>query len=961
IGNRTMVVSTVPFVPGSSLAISEQPVNDTICSGFTASFDLTATGSGLTYQWQQNAGSGWTNVSNGGFFQGVTTDSLTVVFTNASYNGRQFRALIADDCGSLDTSITATLYVNNVVANAVLSQIHVCEGQSFSLGGFDPSIPANQINQWQINTGSGFIDLEDDSQYSGTNTSFLLVNNATVAQHDGALIRVYYTAPGCDTIFSGSALISIYSADPIVNDTACIGQSASFTVNVTGIDSFQWQIFNGTWTNLSNSAPYSGVNSSTLNISSVGPAQAGSQFRVLFFRNGVNQPLCIENNLSPSNQATLISPAPLAITSQSGPISLCTNQNGQLYVQANQTLTSIQWQVDLGSGTFVNATNGVDYSGVTNDTLTIISAALIENGDRFRVIITNDCGETLTSPIINLSVFPAPSVSISALQTVCQGNNVFVSISSVQGSNISYQWQVDSSGVWQNLTNAGGYSNTNGSFLGFAGSIVVPSISTDRYRVIINTDCGPDTSGSLQLDVIPNVQITQQPQNAVVCLGDNATINVIANNAASYQWQSNASGTFTNLSNNAIFSGVTSSTLTITNVGVAQTGILYRVILTGTFPCSNLTSTTASISLTGPTSITAQSVDISACQGVDTFLYVSTSSGATGFQWQVNSGSGFVNLTNGGDYSGVTNDTLFISPIQTSMDGNQYQCIVSSTCGANPISTPITLSIGANLTVLNQPDSLLVCVGENAPFVMEASGSGLTYQWQQFNGSTWSNINNGAFFQGTTSDSLTVLNVQAAYNGRLYRCLLSDACGNNIISDTALLNVNNVIPVLISGNFSICENSSGSIGDASAPTSQSYQWQINDNQGGGWVNLVNNPTFSGVNTGFLLISNAPLSLDGDSVRLITFNPACDSLSSATLLNIDTIAVLTAAPTNQNVCLGSPVQFGATATGSPSYQWQIFNGSAFVNLIDGAVYQGATTYFEHTFCNKLLNATYNCKY
>lgn len=52
--------------------------------------------------------------------------------------------------------------------------------------------------------------------------------------------------------------------------------------------------------------------------------------------------------------------------------------------------------------------------------------------------------------------------------------------------------------------------------------------------------------------------------------------------------------------------------------------------------------------------------------------------GAT-YQWQVNTGTGFTNLTNGGIYSGVTTATLQLTAPPTTMVGYRYRCVVNAT------------------------------------------------------------------------------------------------------------------------------------------------------------------------------------------------------------------------------------------------------------------------------------------
>lgn len=59
-------------------------------------------------------------------------------------------------------------------------------------------------------------------------------------------------------------------------------------------------------------------------------------------------------------------------------------------------------------------------------------------------------------------------------------------------------------------------------------------------------------------------------------------------------------------------------------------------------------------------------------------VFTSGMSGNT-YQWQVNSGSGYVNLTNGGVYSGVNTSLLRLTGAPTSLRGNKYRCLVNGT------------------------------------------------------------------------------------------------------------------------------------------------------------------------------------------------------------------------------------------------------------------------------------------
>jgi hypothetical protein len=94
-------------------------------------------------------------------------------------------------------------------------------------------------------------------------------------------------------------------------------------------------------------------------------------------------------------------------------------------------------------------------------------------------------------------------------------------------------------------------------------------------------------------------------------------------------------------------------------------------------------------------SITTQPADDSSATGeAVTFAVVAAITGTGGtltYQWQLDSGSGFANITDGGVYSDATTDTLAISD-NTGLDTNEYRCVVSATGADSVTSDAATLT-----------------------------------------------------------------------------------------------------------------------------------------------------------------------------------------------------------------------------------------------------------------------------
>jgi gliding motility-associated-like protein len=91
-----------------------------------------------------------------------------------------------------------------------------------------------------------------------------------------------------------------------------------------------------------------------------------------------------------------------------------------------------------------------------------------------------------------------------------------------------------------------------------------------------------------------------------------------------------------------------------------------------------------------------------------------------------------------------------------------------------------------------QPKDTAVCDGESAAFSVVASGpQPLTYQWQEHDGSGWSNITNGGIYSGATTDTLLLDPTDLTMDGYRYRVFIYDPYGNFKISlSSATLTVN---------------------------------------------------------------------------------------------------------------------------------------------------------------------------
>ncbi len=112
------------------------------------------------------------------------------------------------------------------------------------------------------------------------------------------------------------------------------------------------------------------------------------------------------------------------------------------------------------------------------------------------------------------------------------------------------------------------------------------------------------------------------------------------------------------------------------------------------------------------------------CAGSDTSFTLKTQSAKTmSYQWQVNKGTGFNNVSNGGMYSGATTNTLHITKAMSAMNG--YKFMVTAMDGCSDLTSDIiTLSVDTVIVNVTGKNSVL----EGSTDTLVVTGA-CTYVW----------------------------------------------------------------------------------------------------------------------------------------------------------------------------------------------------------------------------------------
>ncbi len=489
----------------------------------------------------------------------------------------------------------------------------------------------------------------------------------------------------------------------------------------------------------------------------------------------------------------------------------------------------------------------------------------------------------------------------------------------------------------------------NGASTVWTPSTSFPNVRTDmiKYRSSDRTIAAGTHGRGIWSANIPSgctsAGIATQPANTAVCVANNASFS-ITGVGTGFQWQEsiNGGGTWTNISNGGIYSGATTTTLTLTGITAPMNNYQYRCIVTGTCAPLTVTSNNAILTVNAATSISIQPTGSIICANTNTSFTVAATGSSLTYQWQVstNGGATYINLTTNAPYSGVNTNTLVITAASVTLNDNLYRCVIGSAC--TPLnSTAATLTVNTTPTITTQPVNSGVCAANSVTFTVAASGGGLSYQWQESTngGGTFNNI------PGATSSSYTFV-ATLVQNGYQYRCVVSGACTPASTSAAATLTVGSSLiinsqPVsstlCAGGTTSFNINVSGTV---------TYQWQESINGGATYADITNGGIYSGATATTLTLTGVPASANNNLYRCVVSGNCPSINSTAATLNINTAPAITTQPaTNSIICAAQNTSFTTVATGTAlTYQWQFSTdgGVTFSNLANGGVYSNVTS-------------------
>jgi len=346
----------------------------------------------------------------------------------------------------------------------------------------------------------------------------------------------------------------------------------------------------------------------------------------------------------------------------------------------------------------------------------------------------------------------------------------------------------------------------------------------------------------------------------------------------------------------------------------------YTITATSVDEPSVSLSTTITISL--PV-ITTQPVSQNACTGGSISLSV-TANYAASYQWKL-----------GGVLITGANSASYNVSSASSGDAGSYTVTVTNSAGS-VTSNAAQVLVGSTIT--SNPQSLSIYATQTATFSVSAAGdSPFSYQWYEIpSGGTI-----GSVISGAVSSSYTTPAVDSSYNATQYYAEVSDSCGSALDSTKATLTVltGNVPPTITiqPSGVSVAEGDTASFTVvASGTPTLTYQWYRIP------AGSLTGTLISGATSASYTVpaSATTTSNDQDAYYVIVSNSYGQAVSQHAPLAVGSgiLLQITGQPATVYVNAGAPASFTVTASSTLplTYQWyEAAPGSSTFTAISGA--------------------------
>ena len=890
--NLTLYSNQVRLVIGTGPQITKQPATLTQCAGTKATFSVSASGTGLKYQWY----------FNGTIIPGATTASYSISNISSTNSGN-YDVVVTDSNNKSVTSNNATLTVNSLPV-AILSPLtpKVCSGSSQKMtatieNGTSPYISSwtgtgatalsstNTSNPTFLDTTAGTFGLTykvtdantcGSSAVSTTITNIKIkasissptvfsfcsgiANRITAAVSGGTAPYTYsWTGTGSGYLSSQTAINPLFTGTTpgsytlIFTATDANGCAGNITINIT---------VNGTPTaTISPLTPKVCAGSGQIMKATV--TGGTSPYTSLWTGTGATG-LNVTNTLTPTFTDTTAGSYVLTYK--------VTDANNCSSPAVSTTITNIKIKTGISSPTVFSFCKGIanritasasggtapyTYSWTGTGSVYLDKPATINpqftgttTGNYSLTFTATDANGCAGSITINITVNGIPSATISPLTSkVCSGSSQIMTATIIGGTSPYTSLWTGTGSTALSATNI-----TNPTFLDTtAGSYGL------TYKVTDANNCSSSAVSTTITNIKVKASITS-PAAFVFCEGTSTTITgAVSGGTAPYTYAWTGSG-----------SGYLNKTTTINPKFTATTQGSYNLILTATDANGCKGSITIILTVPSTTAIATNSGPV--CPG-NPLTLSGMAAGMTSFAWT--GPNGFSN-----DSQSPTVSTGAI----TAMAGT-YTLVASNGSCTSTTTTIVTFNTLPTVAAFNSGP---VCVG-NELSVYGPPGL-VSYSWTGPNNFSSSD---------TSQYTIVSTNATTASNGTYYL-----TASNGICNDTAstYVTVNSPPEVTTGNNGPVCTGNTLTLsGEAEGMTS--YAWTGPN----GFYSTIQNPT----------VSTSVTTAMAGIYTLAASNGICTSTATTTV-TVNTSPSITAFNSGP-VCAGNELSIQGTS-GLVNYSW-----------------------------------------
>ncbi len=344
------------------------------------------------------------------------------------------------------------------------------------------------------------------------------------------------------------------------------------------------------------------------------------------------------------------------------------------------------------------------------------------------------------------------------------GKKATVKVSATDHSALSYQWYIK---------DAGNSSYSKSSITASSYSVTMNKDRDGRKIYCIITDSNGNKTKSKTV-TMSMIDIIKQPVDQLVDSGTRISVTTAARGSSlAYQWYFKNKG-----SSSYKKSSITGKTYSIV-ADSSNTGRSIYCLIKDKHG-NTIKTDTVTIRIRNYVKIKKQPVFDVAAAGKTVSATVEASGDGLKYQWYYKNpgASGF-------SKSSITESTYSFK-IGNSSSGRQVYCVVKDKYGTCVKTDTIMFSI---LDISRQPVSAFVLKGETASVFLNASGSGLTYQWY------YKDTDDTTYKKSSLTTNTYSVKMSSAKDGRKIYCLITNKFGHTVKSKTVSLNIQEYVSI----------------------------------------------------------------------------------------------------------------------------------------------------------------------